>query len=99
MESLRAIRSPSALFDRDAGRRASRAMTALMATPLARIEDYSGKGIGLGGAMSGRFDGKPSTIGNTSKYTPAHDLPRGIAQNAHITKPPRRPDDLSSTCV
>src|SRR5215471_9925632 len=77
MESLRAIRSPSALFDRDAGRRASRAMTALMATPLAGIEDYSGKGMGLGGAMSGRFDGKPSTIGNTSKYTPAHDCREG----------------------
>ena len=27
--------------------------------------------------MSGRFDGKPSTIGNTSKYTPAHDCREG----------------------
>jgi hypothetical protein len=52
-------------------------MTALMATPLAWIEDYSGKGMGLGGAMSGRFDGKPSTIGNTSKYTPSHDCREG----------------------
>ena len=27
--------------------------------------------------MSGRFDGKPSTIGNTSKYAPAHDCREG----------------------
>src|SRR5215472_4570390 len=44
-----------------------------MATPLASIEHHSRKGVGLGGAMSGRFDGNHSTIGNTPKYTPAHD--------------------------
>jgi hypothetical protein len=32
--------------------------------------------------MSGRFDGSHSTIGNTPKYTPAHDCCQGWLENA-----------------
>jgi hypothetical protein len=32
--------------------------------------------------MSGRFDGNHSTIGNTPKYTPAHDCREGPLKNA-----------------
>jgi len=32
--------------------------------------------------MSGRFDGSQSTIGNTRKYTPAHDCHKRLLENA-----------------